>query len=278
MNAVVRFETFTRLGFAARGVLYLLIAYLAIRAGRDAGSSDVLRSLADGPARLLLGLIALGLLAYGAWRCLDAAEDLEGAGSGAKGAVSRLGHALSGGAHILLGLLAAGLAIGLVGQGGGGEGADRAAGFALDLPGGSLLLRLVAAAFVVGGFAQAWSAYKLEFLKQLDGRAAQRAWVKWSGRLGYAARGAVFVMIGLLLWRAASAQDPGAAGGVGEALGAFSGTVHVLVAAGLGLFGVFSLVQALYRRITNPQVVQRLERSRGPARAPVTSPAARRRY
>jgi len=122
---------------------------------------------------------------------------------------------------------------------------------------------------VVGGLAQAWSAYKLDFLKQLDGRAAQRAWVKWSGRLGYVARGAVFVMIGLLLWRAAGAHDPGAAGGVGEALGAFSGTGHLLVAAGLGLFGVFSLVQAVYRRITNPQVVQRLERSRRGSRRPM---------
>lgn len=261
MDAVPRFETFTRLGFAARGVLYLLIAYLAIAAGRNTGSSDVMRTLADGGAsRLVLGLIALGLLAYGAWRCLEAAMDLEGAGDGAKGAVARLAHGGSGIAHVVLGLLAAGLALGLVGQGGGGggEGADKATGFVMDLPGGGGLLRLVAVGFMLGGLAQGWSAYRLKFLKQLDARAAQQAWVKWSGRLGYIARGVVFILIGLLLWGAAGSGNPGQAGGMGEALGSLSGTHRLLVALGLGLFGVFSLVQAAYRRITNPHVLQRV--------------------
>lgn len=134
MHAVPRFETFTRLGFAARGVLYILIAYLAIAAGRNAGSADVLRSLAEGGAsRLVLVIIALGLLAYRAWRGLEAAMDLEGAGQGAKGAATRLGHGMSGLAHLVLGLLAAGLALGLVGSGGsGGEGPDKATGMVID--------------------------------------------------------------------------------------------------------------------------------------------------
>lgn len=261
MDAVPKFETLTRLGFAARGVLYGLIAYLAIAAGRNAGSSDVLRSMADGGAgRLVLGLIALGLLAYGAWRCLEAAQDLEGAGDGAKGAMVRLGHALSGVVHIALGLLAGGLVFGLVGQGGGGDGADTAAGWVMDLPAGDILVRLLAVGFVLGGLAEAWAAYRLKFLEQLDGRAARRPWVKWVGRLGYIARGIVFILIGVLLWQAAGAHNPGQAGGVGEALGSLSGTSRSAVAAGLGLFGVFSLVQALYRRITNPHVLRRLSR------------------
>lgn len=203
--------------------------------------------------------------------------DLEGAGEGAKGAAVRLGHAGSGVAHLVLGLLAAGLALGLVGQGGGGggEGADKAAGFVLDLPGGGGLVRLLAVAFMLGGLAQGWSAYRLRFLKQLDPRAAGRAWVKWSGRLGYVARGVVFILIGLLLWRAAASQNPDQAGGAGEALGSLSGTYRLLVALGLGLFGVFSLVQAAYRRITNPHVLQRVRGlgppagrgTRGPERA-----------
>ena len=260
MNAVPRFETLTRLGFAARGVLYGLIAYLAIAAGRNAGSSDVLRSMADGGAgRLVLALIALGLLAYGAWRCLEAAQDLEGAGDGAKGAVVRLGHGLSGVVHVALGLLAAGLVFGLVGQGG-SDGADTATGWVMDLPAGDLLVRLLAAGFVLGGLAEGWAAYRLKFLKQLESRAAGRPWVKWVGRLGYIARGIVFILIGVLLWRAAGAHNPGEAGGVGEALGSLSGTSRSAVAAGLGLFGVFSLVQAVYRRITNPHVLRRLGR------------------
>lgn len=86
--------------------------------------------------------------------------------------------------------------------------------------------------------------------------------MRWAGCLGYLARGAVFILIGLLLWRAAGAGDPGQAGGVGEALGAVSAGTRLAIALGLGLFGVFSLVQAVYRRIPNPQVGHRLERVR----------------
>lgn len=244
-------ETFTRLGFAARGLLYLLVAYMAVSLGRNAGSSDVLRSLAeDGSGRLLLVLIALGLLAYGAWRCLEAAQDLEGAGDGAKGAIVRGGHALSGGAHVLLGLLAAGLAFGLVGTGG-GNGADEATGRALRLPAGALLVQFVAIGFGLGGLAEGWNAYRLKFLDQLDSRAASQSWVKWVGRLGYLARGVVFILIGFLLWGAGGDDNPARAGGMGEALGSLSGTSRAVVALGLGLFGVFSLVQAVYRRISH---------------------------
>ena len=35
------------------------------------------------------------------------------------------------------------------------------------------------------------------------------------------------------------------------------GWQRVTVAIGLGLFGVFSMVQAVYRRITNPRVLER---------------------
>jgi hypothetical protein len=260
MNAIPRFETLTRLGFAARGALYLMIAYLAIETGRNTGSSGALRTLAQGGAsQVALFVIAVGLLAYGAWRCAEAALDLEGAGDDAKGLGARALHGLSGVVHVLLGLLALGLTFGLVGPGGGGGGGeDTATGWLLGLPGGEVLLRVIALGFMLGGLAQGWSAYRLKFLKQLEPQAAGKSWVRWVGRLGYAARGVVFVLIGVLLWRAAAAHDPQQAGGVGEALGSLSGWPQVLVALGLGLFGVFSIVQALYRRITDPKVLQRL--------------------
>ncbi|HEY8616229.1 DUF1206 domain-containing protein [Phenylobacterium sp.] len=274
MNAVPRLETLTRLGFAARGVLYLTIAWLAIEAHRTTGSAGALRSMAGGGmSRVALAVIALGLLAYGAWRCAEGLLDLEGAGDGAKGALVRLVHGTSGVLHLVLGLLAGALALGMSGAGaGGGGGADSATGWVLGLPGGGLILRLAALGFMAGGLAQGWSAYRLKFLKQLDPPAAGRPWIKWIGRLGYLARGVVFVLIGWLLWRAASASDPQQAGGVGEALASLSGWMRVAVAGGLGLFGVFSIVQAAYRRITDPHVLSRLA-----ARSPAHRSAARGR-
>lgn len=259
MPVASRFELFTRLGFAARGALYLTIAYLAIEAGRAAGSADALRALADGgPSLIALFFIALGLLAYGAWRCLEAWLDLEGAGGGAKGAGVRLGHVFSGIVHLILGLLAIGLTFGIGSSSGGGEGAESATAWVLGLPGGVLILRTIALGFLAGGLAEGWNAYRLQFLKQLDPAAARKDWVRWIGRLGYIARGVVFVLIGLLLWKAAGAHSPQQAGGTGDALASLSDGKRMLVAAGLGLFGVFSIVQAIYRRITNPHILGRL--------------------
>jgi len=269
MPSAPRLETLTRLGFAARGVLYLVIGYLAIQAGQTTGSAGALRSLADGGVgRLALIVIALGLLGYGVWRCVDAALDLEGVGGGAKGLTERLGRALSGVVHLGLAVVALGLAFGGGGgaRAGGAGGEEAATGQLLALPGGQAAAGLVAVLFVLGGLSQAWSAYRLKFLKQLDQRAANKTWVRWVGRMGYLARGVVFVLVGILLWQAAATADPARAGGAGEALGSIDGWKRALVAAGLMLFGVFSLVQAAYRRITDPHVLARLGAAAHPRR------------
>lgn len=259
MESIARFETLTRIGFAARGLTYILIGWLAIEAGRATGASGALASLAEGPGRLVLWLVAIGLLAYGAWKIIEAAFDIEGAGGGAKGAAVRTGHVISGVVHLFLALTALDLAMGTPSSGGGdGEDARAATSWLLDLPAGALLVRLVAVALIAAGAYQVVQAVQLRFLKHLEARAATQAWVKWVGRLGYLARGVVFVLVGMMFWRAGTSESAGAAGGTGEALASLSGTTQLVVAAGLAMFGIFSLVQAVYRRIADPQVVQRL--------------------
>lgn len=263
VNSVAKFETFTRIGFAARGIMYVMIAYLAIEAGRTTSGSGVLRSLADGGfSQVALSIMALGLLAYGVWRLADAGFDLEAHGSGAKGSIVRGAHGLSGVVHLFLGLLAAGLALGLLGGGGSsgsGGGTQSGTAWALGLPGGEWLVRLVGLGLIAGGVAQGVAAVRLRFLKHLDHQAAQEEWVKWAGRLGYIARGVIFVLIGLFFWQAGATSNARQAGGVGEALASLSGWVRFAAAAGLGLFGIFSFVEAIYRRINDPQVVERLK-------------------
>lgn len=258
MGSIARFETLTRIGFAARGLTYILIGWLALRVGQAAGPADALRTLADdGSGRLVLALAAVGLFAYGAWRLLEAALDLEGAGDDAKGAAVRAGHGLSGAAHLFLGFTALELALGTAAGGGDGETARAATSWVLALPAGSILVRVVAVVLLLAGLFQIVEAVQLRFLKQLERGAAAKPWVRWTGRLGYLARGAVFVLVGWSFWRASS-EGAAAAGGTGDALGTLSGTAQAVVAGGLLMFGVFSLVQAAYRRITDPQVAERL--------------------
>lgn len=262
MSPVSKFETFTRLGFAARGLIYIMIGYLAIEAGRSTGSSGILRSLADGGfSQIALGFVGLGLLGYGAWRLSEAALDIEGHGDDAKGSAVRIAHGLSGLAHLLLGFLALGLTFGLIGGGSGGQ-TQNATAWLLGLPAGEILVRLIGVGFMAAGLAQAVKAIRLGFLKHLEAQASRQEWVKWAGRLGYLARGFIFFLVGLFLWQAGETSNAQQAGGLGEALASLSGTTRMLVAAGLMLFGLFSLVQAVFRRITDPRVVERLRARR----------------
>lgn len=256
---VGKMEGLTRVGFAARGVIYVLIGFLALRTGRTESGAGILAYLNSGAGKLLLGVMALGLLAYALWRLSEALIDSEGHGDDAKGIAVRIGGAVSGIVHLGLGLYALRLALGDAGGSSGGGRAEQGAEVALGVPGGGALVALAAAALIATGLFQFVKAAKAGFLKHLEPKAARQGWVKATGRAGYAARGVVFLIMGWFLWRAARQSDAGEAGNVGAALDTLPGTLQAIVAAGLLLFGVFSLVEAAYRRINDPNVIQRLK-------------------
>lgn len=256
MRNLTKLNSLARIGFAARGVMYLLIGLLALWSGRSEDGAGALQPLGSGLGRILLAVMALGFLGYALWRLAEAAVDAEGKGEDAKGVILRLGGAISGLVHLSLFAAAAKLALG--NGGGGSSGARQSAATALDLPGGALLLGAAALGLAVTGIVQLVRAAKASFLKNLDSRAAKRAWVEWLGRAGYAARGIVFLMIGWFLLSAATEHDAAEAGGIGAALESLSPDLRTAVAAGLLLFGLFSLVEARFRRIADPHVGDRL--------------------
>jgi hypothetical protein len=84
-------ERGARLGYAAQGVVYLIVGGLAFLAGigRGGGTTDTaraLQSLLSQPfGRVLLALAALGLLAYALWRVMMGVRDPERGGSATGG-------------------------------------------------------------------------------------------------------------------------------------------------------------------------------------------------
>jgi hypothetical protein len=252
-----KFEALTRIGFAARGVIYGLMGYLALKSGRTEDGGGVLAWLASGSGLILLAVMAAGLLAYGLWRLTEAWIDSAGRGTDAKGMAERGGGAISGLVHLGLAGVAALHVIGS-GGGGGGDSAEAGARTALDLPGGGVVLVLVAAALLVTGLVQLGKAWTLDFLKHLGCSGDTRLWVGRLGRGGFLARGIVFLIMAWSFWRAGSEGSSSQAGGPAEALSSLPGTLQTLVAAGLLLFGLFSFAEAWFRRIADPNVAARL--------------------
>lgn len=248
-----KFEVLTRVGFAARGLMYMLVGFLAAWWGRAEDASGALEHLNRGTGRPVLLVMSLGFAAYALWRLLGAALDSEGHGSDRKGVFIRLGGAGSGIIYLGFAYSAARLALGGGGgHGGSGERAREGAAVALSLPGGQALLIAAAIALLLGGGYQIVKAARGKFLRHLDAKAAHAIWVQVTGRGGYAARGIVFLVVAYLLGVAAFHHSPGAAGGMHEALASLPRTPRFVVGAGLLLFGLFSLVEACYRRIGNP--------------------------
>lgn len=250
-------ETFARAGWFARGVVYCLLAYLALT---GAGASDtspqgVFRSVGDMPAgSWLLGLLAIGLALYGAYRIYSAALDSEGKGDDAKGIAVRIGYGASGLAHFVLAYAAIRLATGQP-SGADGETEQRAAGMMLDIPLGGTILGGLGLAFLAAGAHQATKAWTTEFME--DMAAGAPSWVVPVGRAGLAARAVVFAIIGVSLLSAGWFGAAGDVKGLGDALLSLTShpELYSLVAVGLFLFGVHSFVDARWRRIRNEDVL-----------------------
>jgi hypothetical protein len=124
-----------------------------------------------------------------------------------------------------------------------------------------LLIYGAAAAFLGAGGWQFVKAWKLKFLPHVTDWAAHSPVVKWIGRIGFAARGAVFVTVAWLFWSAAWDLKASEAGGSAEALGSLPPSLRAALGAGLILFGAFSLVEAWFRDIGDPEVKRTVKRA-----------------
>ena len=239
----------TRLGFAARGLLYLIIAWLAIGTGRTEDLTGALEYLRG--ERALLMIILAGFLAYGFWRVTDALFDSEGHGEGKTGALGRVGAGASGIIYLFLAWQAWRL---LKGDGGSEGGTQEQAGTVMNLPGGTLLIVIGGVILFLAGLWQMKRAISGDFCKHLRPDIQHQGWVKWMGRGGYGSRGVIFLVTAVFLISAGLSGDPSEAGGMQDALRWMASPVNLIVAAGLALFGAFSLVEARFREINPPPV------------------------
>lgn len=258
-------DTVARIGYATKGVLYVIIGVLAVQAavgagGATTGSEGAIRSMADEPfGQVLLALTAVGLLFYALWRLFAAAVDAEHKGTDAKGLFTRAGFMVSGLIHLFLAFQAASIVFGwqLLGGGGGGGG-DSQAEWTADLmamPFGRWLVGIAGGVIILVALGHFYEAYKASFMREYNTRemdADTRRWARRIGQFGLSARGVVFALIGAFLIQAALQAQPEEARGISGALDSLAAQPYGpwllgLVAAGLVAYGVFCFSRARYR-------------------------------
>jgi hypothetical protein len=107
-----------RSGYAARGVVYLIIGGLAVVAasgqgGQTTDTHGALTSLLTQPfGKIVLAIVALGLIGYALWRVVQALADVDHHGTDPKGLATRGGLLVSAVTHALLALFALSLTFG----------------------------------------------------------------------------------------------------------------------------------------------------------------------
>jgi Domain of Unknown Function (DUF1206) len=253
-----------RCGYAAKGVVYLIIGAIAVQVAIGArstvtdqkGAFQTILAQPFGP--ILLGVVAIGLLGFALWCFIQAAFDTEGKGKKAKGIIARIGYAV-------VGLSYAALAYGayqlVAGSGSGGKGSNASAqdGTALLLQQsfGPALVTIVGLIVIGVAFYLFYKAYSAKFQATLNLATLYsqlRKAIIALGRFGYAALGVVLGIIGIFLIVAAVQNNASKAKGLDGALQdlahqPFGPLLLGIVAIGLFAYGLYSLVEARYRRV-----------------------------
>ncbi|MEG3977539.1 DUF1206 domain-containing protein [Microcoleus sp. herbarium8] len=257
------FERLARLGYAAKGLVYFIVGFLAAQAafgsgGKTTDTKGALATIVSQPfGKFLLFLVTIGIVGYVLLRIAQTVLDPEHAGEkmDAKRIATRIGYAFSGLAYAGLAVTAVKLMLGSGGSSGKST-QDWTAWF-LSQPFGQWLVGLGGAVTIGIGFSYIYKAFKGKFrhnfkLHQMSHN--EQTWAVRLGRLGIAARGVVFSIIGVFLIQAAKQSDASEAKGFGEALASleqqpFGPWILGLVALGLISYGIYSVVEARYRQI-----------------------------
>ncbi|WP_243716450.1 DUF1206 domain-containing protein [Actinomadura darangshiensis] len=254
------FHHLSRVGLVARGLLYLLIGWLALQVafgggGHEADRTGALQAVADQPGGMvILCLMAAGFAALALWQYSEVlfGRPLRDGDRPAK----RLGSAAR--AVVYTAGFAATLAF-LLGYHGksSDEQSKAVTARAMAEPGGRWAVLAVAAGFVVWGIVVIVNAARRAFLDELEtarmGRVTHRL-VQPLAIVGNTARGLVGAAVGAFLAYAAVTFQPQKAQGLDGALREFAATPAgawglAAVAFGVLTFGLYSFCEARYRKV-----------------------------
>ena len=249
-----------RFGFAAKGIVTIMVGGLALRyaigwGGRVTGPQGAIRSVLDEPfGSAILAVLALGLVGYALWMFLAAIIDADRKGAGFRGIAERVSFLVTGVGYALLAYASVRL---LSGRGAGrGASLDDLAAAVLTPRAGRWFVGLVGGIVMTAGLLQIRLGITGGFRESLrrDLSRWERVLAVVVGAVGYVALGILSLIVGSSLVEVAVDYNPSEAAGWDEALWLLSRLEegHWLLGAvstGLILYGFYSVLLVRYRAL-----------------------------
>ncbi len=183
-------EKLARFGYAAKGIVYLIVGFLAAQAafttgGRTTDTSGALVTIVSQPfGQFLLALVTIGLIGYVLWRIVETLFDPEHAGEAvsAKRIAQRIGYGFSAIAYSGLALTAIKL---IMGTGSTDSSATQDwTARAMAQPLGRWLVGLAGLVVIGVGISYLYRAYQADFQRRLQRHQMSQAEQRWAKRLG----------------------------------------------------------------------------------------------
>jgi hypothetical protein len=247
-----------RTGLTARGVIYILVGWVALlvafgQSSREADQRGALQLLAGKPLGLVsLWLLGVGFAAYALWRLSEAALGVTGEPKGVGPRLKSLARAVlyAGFAYLTFDVISG------TRHSQSRQQQDMTA-TAMGNTVGRWLVGIVGLAVVIIGLVLVSEGARRKFMKYLrtwEMSQGTRRVIELLGMIGTIARGLVFTLAGVLVISAAVTHKASQSGGIDKAmltlrnqpLGEF---LVILAALGLAVFGIYGLCEARWRKV-----------------------------
>ncbi|SBT38036.1 DUF1206 domain-containing protein [Micromonospora auratinigra] len=253
-------ELLTRAGFIGYGIVHLLFAWLALqiafgKSGEEGNQNGALRTLGAQPmGKTLLVIIAIGLFAMAVWQATEAAIGHRGLQD-----KDRLFERIASVVRTIVFAWLGYTAVKVVQDASSNASSQQQqlSEKLMSSGGGRVLVGLAGLVLAAVGIGMVIYGLKKKFEKNLKtGEMSPKTHTlaRRLGMAGYAARGTVFALAGLLIVVAAVKYDPEKARGLDAALRtlrdqSYGPVLLTLAALGIAAFGVYCFLQSRYRRV-----------------------------
>jgi hypothetical protein len=235
------------------GTLAFMAAFeISNTSNKEVGKSNIFGYIKDWPAgMLLLSLLAAGLVCYSIWRVIQAFATT---GKEIKWP-KRLRYLFSALTYLLIAYSAVQILL-YNQQDSGGDQNQHWAGQILSKQYGQWLLGIGALLIAAVGVYQIYYGLSEKYKKSIQQKSGssdiEKAFIRF-GKIGYVARGIVWLIIAYLLFNAARYSSAAEAGDTSKAFqfveGSFGSILLGLLGIGFILYGTFNFIRSRYERI-----------------------------